>query len=233
MADESYKGPRFTDSAGNMGWSPGRGARLRQEWLAQQQKESEKQQTKPSREPSRAGEKGEDKKAEPDHCRTGHRKDGSTYVWCDEEGQGRKKDPCGSVKDPHGKEACYNWQSLKETLQQEEEAYEEAQKRCPEAPPRGRAGWKPYVGDSTVFHCGFEGYLENHHPTPENPTAECFYDKQGTLVDDSHPYSWCQGTADQYPASDPRHVFPDLGGLVLKGFPAGLASFVYWRLRKR
>src|SRR5690349_17117402 len=60
---------------------------------------------------------------------------------------------------------------------------------CPASPPRGARGWKQYVGDPAVFHCGFEGFLEDRDPTPESPVAECFYDEQGSLVDRNHPYA--------------------------------------------
>lgn len=97
---------------------------------------------------------------------------------------------------------------------------EDAQNRCPSSPPRDDPSWKPYVGDSSVFHCGYEGYLANHNPTPESPMAECFYDEEGRLVDDQHPYSGCQGTANDYSADDPRHIFIDRGGIAMQGLKA-------------
>ncbi|MBF0175222.1 MAG: hypothetical protein HQL63_00015 [Magnetococcales bacterium] len=92
--------------------------------------------------------------------------------------------------------------------------------RYPSSPPRNNPAWKPYVGFSSVFHCGYEGYLESHHPTPENPIAECFYDEKGKLVDDHHPYAGCRGSADQYPASDLKHTTEDRGGIAEVGLPA-------------
>ncbi len=44
-------------------------------------------------------------------------------------------------------------------------------------------GWKPYYGNSSVFHCGFRGILEDRSPTPDDPMNECFYDHAGVLVD--------------------------------------------------
>jgi hypothetical protein len=84
------------------------------------------------------------------------------------------------------------------------------------------AGWKPYFGNSAIFHCGFRGILENRAPTPGDPMNECFYDHAGTLVDDSHPYAGCKGTPDQYDASkDPiKHAVIDAGGIVRAGGPA-------------
>lgn len=29
--------------------------------------------------------------------------------------------------------------------------------------------WVPYYGNPHFFHCGFDGYLENRTPTPDNP----------------------------------------------------------------
>lgn len=89
---------------------------------------------------------------------------------------------------------------------------------CPTSPPRGQAGWRRYVGDPRVFHCGFEGYLENRKASPHSPTAECFYDEWGRLVDDQHPYAGCKGTPDQYGADDWRHVWPDEGGIAKRGW---------------
>ncbi|MEO5368209.1 MAG: hypothetical protein H7831_18020, partial [Magnetococcus sp. WYHC-3] len=80
---------------------------------------------------------------------------------------------------------------------------------------------------SRAFHCGFEGYLENRHPTPEAPVAECFYDDRSRLVDEQHSYAGCKGTANQYPASDPRHTFTDRGGIRVQGWDALLESLGY------
>ncbi|MBF0157488.1 MAG: hypothetical protein HQL57_09925 [Magnetococcales bacterium] len=110
-------------------------------------------------------------------------------------------------------------------LSREDEAWEAAQHRCPSSPPRGQAGWKPYVGSPEVFHCGYDGYLEDWEPTPLDPVAECFYDETNRLVDDSHPYRGCQGTADQYPASSRfMHSVFDRGGILRKGWDAYFES---------
>src|SRR5439155_14977891 len=68
---------------------------------------------------------------------------------------------------------------------------------CPEtlsATDSVPAGWKPYHGDSSWFHCGFRGILEDRIPTPSDPQNECFYDNSGKLVDASHPFAGCRGT---------------------------------------
>ena len=95
---------------------------------------------------------------------------------------------------------------------------------CPVAPPRTDDNWKRYPGDSGAFHCGFEGYLENRTPTPDNPIGECFYDKKGKFVDDNHPYKGCRGTPDQYPSGwNWGHIAKDTGGVLSCG-PEGLAE---------
>ncbi|OSM00475.1 hypothetical protein [Magnetofaba australis] len=105
-------------------------------------------------------------------------------------------------------------------------AYRAAENRCPGSPPRGNSSWKPYAGPSSVFHCGYEGYHEQGFtPTPEKPTAECFYDETGKLVNRNHPYAGCGGTPNQYPDLDPRHTTQDRGGVVKKG-PTGIATSI-------
>lgn len=91
------------------------------------------------------------------------------------------------------------------------------------------AGWKPYHGDSSVFHCGFRGILELRAPTADDPMNECFYDHSGALVDEHHPYAGCRGTPDQYDsARDPiRHATIDSGGIARAGFPAFVTSRLY------
>ncbi len=85
---------------------------------------------------------------------------------------------------------------------------------CPADPPHGNRSWRPYEGGPWWFHCGYEGYLENRAPSPDWPIGECFYDEQGRLVDDGHPYAKCAGTPDSYPAWDPRHwLWQDPGGI--------------------
>lgn len=85
---------------------------------------------------------------------------------------------------------------------------------CPADPPHDDRNWRPYEGDPWWFHCGYEGFLENREPSPDWPVGECFYDEQGELVDQGHPYSRCGGTPDSYPAWDPRHwLWQDPGGI--------------------
>jgi RHS repeat-associated protein len=80
-------------------------------------------------------------------------------------------------------------------------------------PPR----WKPYEGNSCIFHCCNTGFLEDRIPTPDNPTAECFHDNNGNLDDESA----CRGTPNQYPASDWwNHTVNDSGGIYEAGGPA-------------
>lgn len=83
---------------------------------------------------------------------------------------------------------------------------------CPKSAPTacstckvGSSKWRVYGGDSPeksiLFHCGFDGYLENRVPNNNNPapTNECFYDDDGNLVTESHEYGGCRGTPDYYP----------------------------------
>jgi hypothetical protein len=105
--------------------------------------------------------------------------------------------------------------------------------QCPPGPPRNQSQWRPYVGDPDVFHCGFEGYLENRDPSPSAPIGECFYDKHGRLVGEGHPYSGCRGTPDSYGADDPRHLWPDPGGVVNEGWEAYWESQRYFEDEKR
>ena len=87
-------------------------------------------------------------------------------------------------------------------------------------------GWKPYFGDTSVFHCGFHTILEDRPASPSDPMNECVYDHSGTLVDDSHPYAGCKGTPDQYDSKkDPiKHATIDSGGIVRQGVPAAAES---------
>lgn len=84
---------------------------------------------------------------------------------------------------------------------------------CPARKPIGDSRWKPYEGYPSVFHCGYEGFLENRRPSRSQPAAECFYDERGMLVDQDHPYAGCRGTPNQYPADDSRHITDDEGGI--------------------
>lgn len=60
---------------------------------------------------------------------------------------------------------------------------------CPARKPNGDGRWKRYEGYPWWFHCGYEGFLENRRPSRSQPIAECFYDEEGRLVDQNHPYS--------------------------------------------
>ena len=53
-----------------------------------------------------------------------------------------------------------------------------------------------YGSSYKVFHCGFDGYLENRISTDINPVPanECFYDDSGVLVDENHTWKGCRGT---------------------------------------
>jgi len=65
---------------------------------------------------------------------------------------------------------------------------------CPPTPPcPNDPNWRPYPHSTVYFHCGFWTVLENRPATPNDPVAECVYDK-GHLVDDNHPYYGCKGT---------------------------------------
>lgn len=98
---------------------------------------------------------------------------------------------------------------------------------CPQRKPIGDSRWKSYDGVPSVFHCGYEGFLENRRPSRSQPLAECFYDEQGLLVDQNHPYAGCSGTPDQYPADDLRHTTEDEGGVVEEGWDS------FWESRRR
>ena len=101
---------------------------------------------------------------------------------------------------------------------------------CPKkAPKHDLNNWKPYFGNSKVFHCGFDGYLENVTASPARLMNECFYDKNGNLVDQNHKFSKCGGTPDMYSGeTDPiKHTFVDPGGIVEQGAPALLESIRY------
>ena len=98
--------------------------------------------------------------------------------------------------------------------------------QCPASPPISNRNWIPYHGDSSWFHCGFNGYLENRKPTYDNPQGECFYDKNGNLVDQNHPSSGAGGSSNQYDSKDNPflHTVWDDGGIVWAGIPAFIAS---------
>lgn len=88
------------------------------------------------------------------------------------------------------------------------------------------SGWKPYHGNSCIFHCCFRGILENRRPNPSNPQNECFYDNRGILVNEAHKYAGCRGTPNQYDsASNPiKHAVVDRGGIVRSGVGAFFTS---------
>lgn len=90
-------------------------------------------------------------------------------------------------------------------------------------------GWKPYYGDSSWFHCGFRGILEDRRPSPDDPMNECFYDHSGVLVDDSHEYAGCKGTPDYYDSETSwwDHTFNDPGGIWEAGWDAWMESGRY------
>ena len=101
---------------------------------------------------------------------------------------------------------------------------------CPQTLPRNDPNWRPYVGNPAIFHCGFDGFLEDRPPSPHWPIGECFYDESGQLVDDDHPHAGCKGTPDQYEAEDwIRHSLIDEGGPLRSGIPAAWESLWYSR----
>lgn len=91
-------------------------------------------------------------------------------------------------------------------------------------------GWKPYYGNSSVFHCGFRGILEDRSPTPDDPMNECFYDHSGVLVDASHAYAGCGGTPDSYDSETQGwdHTWNDPGGIWHAGWGAFWESQRYY-----
>lgn len=91
-------------------------------------------------------------------------------------------------------------------------------------------GFKPYYGNSSWFHCGFRGILEDRKPTPSDPMNECFYDHSGVLVDTSHPYAGCRGTPDSYDSETDTwdHIFNDPGGIWEAGWDAFWESDRYF-----
>jgi hypothetical protein len=107
------------------------------------------------------------------------------------------------------------------------------QNECPETlPSQIPDGWKPYYGDSSVFHCGFTGMIEDREPTIFNLQNECFYDHSGGLVNESHEYSGCAGTPNDFDSQyffGIPHLLLDRGGIVGSGLPAYLESQRYRR----
>ena len=99
-------------------------------------------------------------------------------------------------------------------------------KACPKIPTRNNPDWKPYSGDSSVFHCGYEGFLEaNIIPSYQRKMNKCFYDEKGILVDKNHKYSKCGGTPNSFDSEANTldailHGTVDPGGILFEGIPA-------------
>ena len=95
--------------------------------------------------------------------------------------------------------------------------------------------WTPYDNQigSFIFHGGMNGYLENIEPSPERLQQECFYDKEGDLIDEDHEYSGMGGTANQYDGHGDSwldmwdHFYNDSGGVVKNGAEAVSTSLSY------
>ena len=83
--------------------------------------------------------------------------------------------------------------------------------------------WRPYADKwyktPWLFHCGFDGYVENRKPTLSNPQDEFFVDPfYNTEVTRYHEYSGCGGSPNQYDSSDSfEHTWYDEGGIFNKG----------------
>jgi RHS repeat-associated protein len=88
--------------------------------------------------------------------------------------------------------------------------------------------WVPYRGVSSVFHCGFTGFLENLDKRKCNdttPEGECFYDERGNLVTIFHERSGCRGTPNYAPSTDAwEHIKQDV--FPLPGVPALTESVI-------
>jgi hypothetical protein len=91
------------------------------------------------------------------------------------------------------------------------------------------AGWKAYHGNSCWFHCCYRGILEDRPPSPDDPQNECFYDNNGSLVDEGHEHAGCRGTPNEYDSATDwwNHTFNDRGGIWAKGWGAFWSS--RWR----
>jgi RHS repeat-associated protein len=103
---------------------------------------------------------------------------------------------------------------------------------CPLRPPIGNPNWQPYPGQSRVYHCGFQCFLENKKPSPASPQGECCYDPRNNLVDECHKYSGCRGTPNDYPSLSFEHLGPfgsDRGGIWQNGKSAAETSRQYER----
>lgn len=99
-------------------------------------------------------------------------------------------------------------------------------KACPKMPPRNNLDWKPYSGDSSVIHCGYEGFLEaNIIPSCQRKMNECFYDEKGILVDKNHKYTKCGGTPVAFDSGASTldailHSTVNPGGILFEGISA-------------
>ncbi len=90
-------------------------------------------------------------------------------------------------------------------------------------------GWQDYHGNSSVFHCGYRGILEDVVPGDGRLQNECFYDEEGHLVDEAHPYADCGGSPNEFDSSENpwEHTFEDEGGIWERGWDA------FWEARGR
>lgn len=99
-------------------------------------------------------------------------------------------------------------------------------KACPKMPSRNNLDWKPYSGDSSVIHCGYEGFLEaNIIPSCQRKMNECFYDEKGILVDKNHKYTKCGGTPVAFDSGASTlgailHSTVNPGGILFEGISA-------------
>lgn len=106
----------------------------------------------------------------------------------------------------------------------------EAMEPCPSHAPdmdNLQDGWKPYFGVTEVFHCGYDGILEDVSASPSRPQNECFYDETGALVTQSSAYGGCRGTPNLYDGKTDKynHTMHDPGGIRHAG-GEGLATSV-------
>lgn len=90
-------------------------------------------------------------------------------------------------------------------------------------------GWQRYHGNSSWFHCQFDGLLQNCKPAGDSRQNECFYDHAGNLVDENSKYSGCRGTPNDYDSEKDtfKHAILDRGGVLMSGVPAFWESRMY------
>ena len=115
---------------------------------------------------------------------------------------------------------------------------------CPNNSPTSDPQWIPYYGNSKIFHCGFDGYIEDREGNgyQKDPIGECFYDGSGMLVTEIHEYGRCMGTPnDYYCDANNRiedwedclnHTINDKGGIVANGLDAWVESRGYYAEKK-